>query len=296
MEEREIREIWSRRIWCITAAFKTKGQCRKKCKRPLEADTGPWQTVRKETRTSVLWPQGSEPCQQPQWLWEQDPPQSLQGRTCLNTTMTLAYEPLSRERSQDFWLTDLCDNEWVLFQPANWCWSSSTLATSCEELTHWKRPLTLGGMGAGGEGDNRGWDGWMASPTPWTWVWINFVCWWWTGKPGVLWFMGSQRVGHDWVTELNWCIGSAWHRKTDTGRKEKKIPAYTSAGLGPCIFQTSEMEWIFLMLCKVLLFFKGPKMCPMGTGPDSHDSVFRITLLSSWLKLSRASFHDDKFL
>ena len=62
------------------------------------------------------------------------------------------------------------------------------------------------GLGAGGEGDDRGWDGWMASPTRWTWVWVNSMSWWWTGRPGVLWFMGSQRVRHDWVTELNWEI------------------------------------------------------------------------------------------
>ena len=60
------------------------------------------------------------------------------------------------------------------------------------------------GLRAGGEGDDRGWDGWMASLTRWTWVWVNSGSWWWTGRPGVLWFMGSQRVGHDWVTELNW--------------------------------------------------------------------------------------------
>ena len=57
---------------------------------------------------------------------------------------------------------------------------------------------------AGGEGDDRGWDGWMASLTQWTWVWVDSGSWWWTGRPGVLRFMGSQRVGHDWVTELNW--------------------------------------------------------------------------------------------
>ena len=90
----------------------------------------------------------------------------------------------------------------------DWCWSwnSSTLATSCEELTHWKRPECWEGLGAGGEGDNRGWDGWMASPTWWTWVWVDSGSWWWTGRPGVLQFMGSQRIGHNWVawTELNW--------------------------------------------------------------------------------------------
>ena len=67
-----------------------------------------------------------------------------------------------------------------------------------------EKTLMLGGIGAGGEGDDRAWDGWMASLTWWTWVWVNSGSWWWTGRPGVLQFMGSQRVGHDWVTELNW--------------------------------------------------------------------------------------------
>ena len=74
----------------------------------------------------------------------------------------------------------------------------------CEELTYWKRPWCWERLKAGGEGDNRGWDGWMASPTRWTWVWVNSRNWWWTGRPGMLWFMGSQRVRHDWATELNW--------------------------------------------------------------------------------------------
>ena len=74
----------------------------------------------------------------------------------------------------------------------DWCWSwnSNTLATCYEELTHWKRPWCWEGLGAGGEGDDRGWDGWMASLTLWTWVWVNSGSWWWTGRPGVLRFMG----------------------------------------------------------------------------------------------------------
>ena len=64
--------------------------------------------------------------------------------------------------------------------------------------------LELERLSVGGEGDDRGWDGWMASPTQWTWVWVDSGTWWWTGRPGVLQFMGSQRVGHDWATELNW--------------------------------------------------------------------------------------------
>ena len=73
-----------------------------------------------------------------------------------------------------------------------------------KELTHWKRPWCWEGLGTGGEGDDRGWDGWMASPSQWAWVWVNSRSWWWTGRPGVLQFMGSQRVRHNWATELNW--------------------------------------------------------------------------------------------
>ena len=75
---------------------------------------------------------------------------------------------------------------------------------SCEELTHWKRLWCWEGLGTGGEGDNRGWDGWMASLTRWTWVSVNSRSWCWTGRPGVLRFMGSQRVRHNWATDLIW--------------------------------------------------------------------------------------------
>jgi len=68
--------------------------------------------------------------------------------------------------------------------------------------TNWKRPWCWERLKVG-EGDDKGWDGWMASPTLWTWVWVSSGSWWWTGKPGVLQSVGSQRVGHDWVTELN---------------------------------------------------------------------------------------------
>ena len=68
----------------------------------------------------------------------------------------------------------------------------------------WKRPWCWARLKAGGEGDNRGWDGWMSSPTQWTWVWVNSGSWWWTGRPGVLQSMGSQKLS-DW-TELNWCM------------------------------------------------------------------------------------------
>ena len=73
-------------------------------------------------------------------------------------------------------------------------------------VAHWKRFWCWEGFGAGEEGDDGGWDGWMASPTRWTRVWVNSGSWWWTRRPGVLQFMGSQRVRHYWETELNWTL------------------------------------------------------------------------------------------
>ena len=64
--------------------------------------------------------------------------------------------------------------------------------------------MMLGKIEGRGKGDDRGWDGWMESPTQWTWVWLDSRSWWWTGRPGVLWLMGWQRVRHNWVPELNW--------------------------------------------------------------------------------------------
>ena len=76
-----------------------------------------------------------------------------------------------------------------------------------EKLTHLKRLWCWERLSAGREGDNRGWDGWMASPTPWRWVLVNSGTWWWRGRPGFWQSMGLQRAGHDWVTELNWTEG-----------------------------------------------------------------------------------------
>ena len=82
--------------------------------------------------------------------------------------------------------------------------TSNTSSTWCEELTHWKRSSCWERLKAGGEGDDRQWDGCMASLIQCTWVWVNSRSWWWTGTPGALPSMGSQRVGHNWATELNW--------------------------------------------------------------------------------------------
>ena len=70
-----------------------------------------------------------------------------------------------------------------------------------------EKTLMLEGLKAGGEGDDRGWDGWMASLTQWRWVWVSSGSWWWTGRLGVLQSMGLQRVRDDWETELNWLNG-----------------------------------------------------------------------------------------
>ena len=82
-----------------------------------------------------------------------------------------------------------------------WSWNSNLLATWCEELTLWKRPWCWERLRAGGEGDDGGWDGWMASLTQWRWVWVDSRSWWWTRRPGVLWSIGSRRVRHNW---MNW--------------------------------------------------------------------------------------------
>ena len=103
-------------------------------------------------------------------------------------------EKLQGDPTSPFWRRSALGFLWK-----DWCWSwnSSTLATSCEELTHWKRLWCWEGLGEGGERDDRAWDGWMASLTGWTWVWVNSRSWWWTGRPGVLQFMQSQRVRHN---------------------------------------------------------------------------------------------------
>ena len=107
--------------------------------------------------------------------------------------------PWTARRSNQSILKECSLKDWC------WSWNSNTLATWCKELTHLKRPWCWERLKAGGDGDNRGWDGWMASPTQWTWVWVNSGSWWWTGRPGMLWSMGSQsqRRLSDW-TELNW--------------------------------------------------------------------------------------------
>ena len=151
--------------------------------------------------------------------------------------------------SSHVWMWELdCEESWV---PKNWCFWTVVLEMSLESprkeiqpvqpkgtqswiftgrtdaeaeapilwptwykgLTHWKRPWHWERLKAGGKRQNWGWDGWMASPTQWTWVWVNYRSWWWTGRPGMLQSMGSQsRIRlSDW-TELHWNFILIWER------------------------------------------------------------------------------------
>ena len=118
----------------------------------------------------------------------------------------------------------------------DWCWSwnSNTLATWCEELTYLKRPWCGEKLKVGGEGDDRRWDGRMASPTQWTWVWVSSRSWWWTERPGMLQSMGSQRVGHhcNWTKlksererQIPYDIIYRWNLKYDTNELMYKTEA-----------------------------------------------------------------------
>ena len=138
------------------------------------------------------------------WLWELDYKESWVPKNwCFWTVMlekTLERPLNCRDPTSQSQRKSVLNIHWK-----DWCWSwsSNTLATWCEEVTHWKRPWCWERLKAGEEGANRGWDGWMASPTLWTWVWVTSGSWWWTGKPGILQSMRSQRVGRYWETQLN---------------------------------------------------------------------------------------------
>ena len=137
------------------------------------------------------------------WMWDLDYKESWALKNwCFWSVRDKSWESLGLQGDP----TRLSSRKSVLnIHWKDWCWSwdSISLATWCEELTHLKRPWCWERLKAGGEGDNRGWDGWKASPTQWTWVWVKSGSWWWTGRPEVLQSMESQRVRHDWATELN---------------------------------------------------------------------------------------------
>ena len=139
------------------------------------------------------------------WMWESDCKESWVLKNWCFWTVALEKTPESPLACKEIQpVHSKGDQSWVFIGRTDAEAETPILWPPHAELTHWKRSWCWEGLGAGGEGDDRGWDGWMASWTWWTWVWANSRSWWWIGRLGVLWFMGSQRVGHDWVTELNW--------------------------------------------------------------------------------------------
>ena len=149
-----------------------------------------------------------------------------------------------------------------------WSWSSSILASWHEELTNWKKPWCWERLKVGGEGDDRGWDGWKASPTQWKWMWASSGRWWWTGKPGVLQSMRSQRVGYNWATELT--------EQAIAPRGRKKFPEKVFPNKYPVIccprslhwetdhyFLTESQGWLFTinMASKLSLFQTNLVLC-----------------------------------
>ena len=128
------------------------------------------------------------------------------------------------------------------------------------ELTHLKWPWCWERLRAGGEGDHRGWDGWMALSTQWTWVWVDSGSWWWTGRPGVLPFMGLQRVRHDWMTGLNWaecliiriswdeCVNSCkfkrfWYRKSNKGSRACILASIMCSSFSVLYMKNNYSSW-----------------------------------------------------
>ena len=136
------------------------------------------------------------------WMWELDCEESWASKNWCFWTVVLEKtleSPLDCEEIQPVHPKE--DQSCVHWKYWCWSWISNTLATWCEELTHLKRPWCWARLKAGGEGDDRGWDGWMASPTQLTRVWVNSGSSWCAGRPGLLQSMGLQRVRHVLVTE-----------------------------------------------------------------------------------------------
>ena len=163
------------------------------------------------------------------------------------------------------------DQSWLFFGGTDAKGETPVLwPPQCEELTHWKRLWCWEGLGAEGKGDNRGWDGWMAPQTRWTWVWVNSGSWWWTGGPGVLRFMGSQSWTwlRDW-TELRVVIAFLPRRKR---------------------LLISWLQSPFAMVLKpkkiksVTVSIFSPSICPEVMGPNSIIFVF-------WVFSIKSAFH-----
>ena len=147
------------------------------------------------------------------WMWELDCEESWARKNWCFWTAVLEKtleSPLDCKEIQP--VHSIGDQSWVFIGRTDAEAETPILRPPHMKSLHWKRPWCWEGLEAGGEGDDRGWDGWMASPTRWTWVWVNSEAG--DGQGGVLQFMGSQRVGHDWATELNWPEPEPWNSLT----------------------------------------------------------------------------------
>ena len=142
------------------------------------------------------------------WLWELDHKESWALKNWGFWTVVLEKtleSPLDCKEIQP--VHPKGNKSWIFIRRTDAKLKLHMLATWCKDLNHWKRPWCWERLKAGREGDDRGWNSWMASPTQWTWVWASSRSWWRTGKPGMQQAMGWQRVRHDWVPELNWLLG-----------------------------------------------------------------------------------------
>ena len=136
------------------------------------------------------------------WMWELDhkESQALKNRRFWTVVLEKTFEsPLDCKEIDP--VNPKGNQPWIFIQRTD---AKAKALILGHLITHLKRPWCWERLRAGGEGDDRGWDGWLASPTLCTWVWVNSGSWWWTGRPGMLRFMVLQRVGHDWATEPNW--------------------------------------------------------------------------------------------
>ena len=139
------------------------------------------------------------------WMWELDRKESWALKNWCFWTVVLEKtleSPLDCKEIQP--VHHKGDQSWVFIRRTDFEAETPIFSPPEAKSSHWKRPWCWERLRAGGEGDDRGWDGWMALLPRWTWVWVNSGSWQWTGRPGVLWFMGLQRVRHDWATKLNW--------------------------------------------------------------------------------------------